>query len=558
MDNQETLAEHPLMPAVRAFQNGQLDQARATTEALLAQHPDDFDTRHLLGVIYLRMDLPEQARPHLERAAALRPDNAQVQNALGALALRQGQLDAAREHFRQALARQPGEADASHNLAGLHLDEGDAETALQLIEAALAHHPEHPKLLAQRARARLLLGDLPGARDDYRHATCLQPTLARAWLGLGNVALQLGDLEEAEQALRQARELNGEDRESAALAAFNLGHLHYKRGAYDQALAHFQDAGDTPEARFGSAITALLMGDYARGWSLWRHRPSRSRPGPWSEPAPLDESGLAPGLCTLVHDEGVGDELFFLRFLPALIHRGWRPRYLPSAALRPLVRTLAGVELLPEDADLTALAEDGPVWLTGDLGALLDSGHRSPFPPPLPLTPEPARVEHWRAQLQRLGPPPYRGLTWHAGDRDPLPERQLLLRKRLPADTLTPLMALPGTWVAVGRHIDEGELARLRAAGGEIIPLPCEDMPDALALMALLDDYVAVPNTYLHLRASLGRRAAVLVPHPPEWRWGMMSEASPWFPDFTLYRQDPQGDWTAALDALCQRLAPTP
>ena len=67
-----------------------------------------------------------------------------------------------------------------------------------------------------------------------------------------------------------------------------------------------------------------------------------------------------------------------------------------------------------------------------------------------------------------------------------------------------------------------------------------------LALLALLDDYVGVSNTNMHLRAGVGKPARVLVPSPPDWRW-MMNHArtSPWFPGFSIYRQSLRGDWDA-------------
>ena len=61
--------------------------------------------------------------------------------------------------------------------------------------------------------------------------------------------------------------------------------------------------------------------------------------------------------------------------------------------------------------------------------------------------------------------------------------------------------------------------------------------------MALLDDYVGVSNTNMHLRAGLGLTARVLVPLPPEWRWQADAAESPWFPGFAIYRQTHAAGW---------------
>jgi hypothetical protein len=75
-----------------------------------------------------------------------------------------------------------------------------------------------------------------------------------------------------------------------------------------------------------------------------------------------------------------------------------------------------------------------------------------------------------------------------------------------------------------------------------------------LALLDVLDDYIGVSNTNMHLRAGAGKTARVLVPWPAEWRWMIAGGTSPWFPGFRIYRQRPDGDWKEALTALAADL----
>jgi hypothetical protein len=75
-------------------------------------------------------------------------------------------------------------------------------------------------------------------------------------------------------------------------------------------------------------------------------------------------------------------------------------------------------------------------------------------------------------------------------------------------------------------------------------------LPDALALLAGLDEYVAVSNTNVHLNEAIGRGTRVLVTHPSEWRWTRDDPRSPWFPQAIAYRQAQDGSWANALLAL--------
>jgi len=81
-----------------------------------------------------------------------------------------------------------------------------------------------------------------------------------------------------------------------------------------------------------------------------------------------------------------------------------------------------------------------------------------------------------------------------------------------------------------------------------------DDLEDMLALVTLLDDYVGVSNTNMHLRAAAAKPARVLVTHPGEYRWMAAGAQSPWFPDFKLYRQNIDGNWQHAFDVLAADL----
>jgi hypothetical protein len=82
-----------------------------------------------------------------------------------------------------------------------------------------------------------------------------------------------------------------------------------------------------------------------------------------------------------------------------------------------------------------------------------------------------------------------------------------------------------------------------------------EDLNETLALLAQVDEHVAVINTNMHLLAGLGRPARVLVPRPLDWRWMRDPGGSPWFPGMSVYREPGSLDWTAPLARLRSDLA---
>jgi hypothetical protein len=73
-------------------------------------------------------------------------------------------------------------------------------------------------------------------------------------------------------------------------------------------------------------------------------------------------------------------------------------------------------------------------------------------------------------------------------------------------------------------------------------------------LLAVVDEYVGVSSTMVHLRAGVGGSARITVAFPYEWRWMESGDESPWFPRARVYRQAPDGDWSAALSRLARDL----
>jgi hypothetical protein len=119
------------------------------------------------------------------------------------------------------------------------------------------------------------------------------------------------------------------------------------------------------------------------------------------------------------------------------------------------------------------------------------------------------------------------------------------------------LRAVPGTIVSLQRGVAPGELDALAAHAGRPAfdaQAVNEDLGAMLGLLARLDEYVGVSSTNVHLRAGLGGSARILVPMPPEWRYGRAGAASPWFPGFTLYREAPGGGWAGAMRDLAADL----
>jgi hypothetical protein len=224
----------------------------------------------------------------------------------------------------------------------------------------------------------------------------------------------------------------------------------------------------------------------------------------------------------------------------------------------PLLSALTEVFDVVQAADTTAAAPCDLALLCSDLPLVT----REVLPASLRLRPEPERLCRLQAQLRSFGPPPYVGVTWRAG---PTLEEQVQGRltwvygKQVPPEELAAVLRpLRATVVVLQRRISEAERSRFhKALGREALDLSGvhEDLRDALAALSLLDEYIGVSSTNMHLLAGVeAKRARVLVQRPAEWRWGLEGDSSPWFPGFRVYRQAPDRSWAGAFSELAADL----
>jgi len=426
----------------------------------------------------------------------------------------------------------------------------DDATAVLRKAAALAPHWSAPRVklgdaLLKRAR-------LQEARDAYAQALAADPASLDAMVGLAYALHRLGEHGRAEELYLKAVAAGRRDAAmltTLAAIATTRGDLERAEDCLREAIAA-DPAQD--QARAKLATLFLLEGRLDVGWREYRARPTRAALAA-AEGALVEAlSDLPAGSRVVVRGEqGLGDELFFSRWLRALCERGFRPalrldpRLTPVLARSPDVPPEALARLAPQE-------EAAGVIAIGDLPSLLAGGER--YPPSLRLIPDGAAAAGIAARLRALGPAPYVGVAWRAGTP---PEAQgavlAALSKAIPLEVFAQaLRGLSSTLVSVQRLPGPGEVEALAGSVGA----PVHDLSDVnvdleqlLALMAALDDYIGVSSTSVHLRHACARSSRVLVPHPPDWRWGLEGE-SPWFPGTSVYREMPGRGWDEAVTRL--------
>ena len=524
-------------------------------EAALAQAPvaAQASWHFLRGTAHLkRREWPLAAR-HLGECLARDARHVPALNNLGVV-LKEGLRDreAAKTTFRQVLEADPMYLDAAINLAALLMD-GSKED-LQEAKALLHHYAENrpAHMLYWHALGQVLhrLREWPQALQAYQNALQLNPRDADLMTNTGLWFFDQKQYDTASEWFRRALAVEPQHADALVFLGASLAHMGQIEPQLPIIEGLLAQDPNQPNARFQLAWNLLSTGQFGLGFENYRFRPSRHKRH--GLPNGLGFANVLPAdvhgdRLLVVQDQGIGDEWFFLRFVPQLAARGARLSYFTESKIAGLIQRTGWFEQVYTTLP-PAEAFDAAINI-GDLPWLLGMQDQDPVPPPVPIAPLGDAIERAHLILRAYGPPPYVGVTWQGGT-NPLREkdgpRKRLLDKSIPIDALAAWLPAGATVVSLQRKPLPGEISQLAQAIGRPVldaAMFNDDLEAMLGLLSQLDHYYAVSNANVHLAASLGLPCTIFVPQPPEWRWLIVGDSSPWFPGMRIVRQQPGGAW---------------
>ena len=530
---------------------GRLNDALDSFERALTLRPAYPDALINRAQILHTLGRDPEALAAVERALALKPQSAAALALHGRLLRALKRERAAIVSFDRALALKADDADTLVARGNAHYALKEYAAALADYDRALALRPDAAPLYNNRGNALRELGRHAEAVESLDRAIALSSGYAEAYNSRGNALLELNRPAEALADYDRALVL----KEDFVDALVNRGSALRYLDRDAEALASFDRAialsPQLAEAHWNKALLHLSRGDFAKGWPgyEWRWRRADAE-GVRNFKQPQWRGEDIAGKTILLHaEQGFGDSIQFVRYVPMVAARGARVILEAPDALKPLLAGVEGIaSLVSRGAMLPRFDLHCPLMsLPLAFGTTLET---VPAAVPYLHVPE-ERAALWRARLARLARPRI-GLAWsgkptHKNDHN----RTIALAR------LAPLLSLPGmSFVSLQREYREGDrdaLARwpnLKRLDGAIA-----DFADTAAIVGELDLTVSVDTSVAHLAGALGRPVFILLSQVQDWRWLIGRSTSPWYPTARLFRQPSIGDWDGAIAAAVRAVA---
>jgi Tfp pilus assembly protein PilF len=285
--------------------------------------------------------------------------------------------------YRQILTAKPDWTPALNNLGNALAATDRTREAVEYYQRALVVQPDFVDAAHNLARVCHQSGQLDAAIDAYVRVLRMRPEMVDAHNNMGIALCTLNRFSEGCAAFQRALKL----RPKQPHTYNNLGNGLCAQGLFDEAIGSYHRAlalrPNYPAAHLNLGLVLLSKGNFVRGWPeyewRWRIDDPRSR---LNLNTPWWDGNMLAGRTLLLHNEqGFGDTIHFVRYIPEILERGAKIILMCQPALLRLMKQIKGLHrLLPSDQSAPKHDYHCPMLtLPGVMGTTLES-----IPAPVP------------------------------------------------------------------------------------------------------------------------------------------------------------------------------
>ena len=404
--------------AIAHYNNGHVQEVVQLSNQILKISPQNPDALNLLGIAAFQMGQLDTATRLIQQAVRNAPDRPSFLNNLGNVLMEQNRIDEALEIYYRVLEINPQLAEVRHNIGCLLQEQGKLKEAIEFYQSAIDINPEYVEAYINLGSLVQEEGRYHDAVEIYNRALEINPNVPEIHNNIGIILQIQGIVTQNSQYIKKAidyhqRALTINSQYPAGES--NLGLALQKQGNMEGAISCYKRALQIDpkfqDAHYNLSFVELQRGNFKDGW--YHHTARYGRDADTIVPFCQSGIDLENKKVLVSNEQGLGDELFFLRFMPRLKSLGAWLAYQTDARLINMISTLPFIDFVTDDA--TCLNDIDFVFMLGDLPRLLDVGSIEQIPPPISLQIPEKKLALIQKQISEIGPPPYVGISWWAG-----------------------------------------------------------------------------------------------------------------------------------------------
>ncbi len=483
--------------------------------------------------------------------------------------LHQKQQDApqAAHALLHALELNPDAHESAWCLAYLLDDCNKPKDAANILKQLYERNPSYPGILNALAHKLTNAGDVKMAEKALIKQTNANPMDSNSWNLLGTLQRARGDFAQAMYSYQQAY-IN--DHESY-VPSLNIIELQMASKNLDQANIEcdkaIQKFPDVATLHFCKAMIALHTQDFNHAWQLYESRlqiePLQQKYKHWNSTLKCwDGNHQFEGGLIIMAEQGLGDLMHFLRFLPLLqqllhhlnIHAkiyietqlSLQSLLTENTLLAPYEYFVLQDQQNPSDAIsgtasyFLPLLSIPSILYKHQILPIKPSNLAYSFPTKPWISIDKKHSQHWGAKIQK---PPHKrliGISWTGRTK----------ASQIPATELELFNHLDDVqWISLQKFIHT-KATYPKINHLTILKNGLSDFLQTAGIMTSLDTIICNDSALAHLAGAMGLECHVILPFTYDWRW----KDDQWYPTIHRYYSPTINDWKTPINQIIKRL----
>jgi len=484
---------------------------------------------------------PAVAEIILKQLLRIDPEHPAGLQLLGLTKHRMGKNTEAVEIFQTALELDPYNADNYNNIGLAYAGLENNQRAIENIKKAIELDPAQYLFLNNLALQYRLIGDHKLAVTTLEHALQIHPKSPQMWTNLGGIYGELKQIRRSLECFDKAIEIDP----AYSAAHVDLAFAHHLLGEWKEGFESY-------EWRF----------DYFDQMKFYKKAYDQTKR--WNGRDSLKDKTII-----VYAEQGLGDCIQFMRFIPKLKERGCKVIVHCPLGLDGIVRRCPGVDATNNRDIVNNIGDEFPPYdyqcALMSLPYLLRSFDFSGKPYIEPVTKNFRKFvnDEYGEDTLKVG------IVWAGSPSHPHDQRRSIPLKHfrgihdtkgitlfsLQFDTRPRRYGFDMRPGSEGKIVDYSEDCQ----DMKLIDLTTmiQSMEDTCTILAGLDLVIACDTAIVHLAGAMGVPCWMLIPFNPDWRWGIDGEDTIWYDSVKIFRQKDRNDWAEVMTRVQKELDET-
>ena len=513
------------------FDKGDEDAAINCYLKTIELNPRNLDAYNNLGMVYTAKEMFDDAIACYQKALEINSGYPEIYNNLGSVFFEINEIEQSIKCYEKAIELNPNYTQAYFNIGNAY--KGN-DNFVRKID-----NPEH----------------LDKAVSYYQKAIELMPDFAAVYINLGKVYFYKGDTDKELNCYQKALELKPD----SAQIYNNIGNIYKDKGLIKEAIPYFEKSielnPNSVDVYSNLAISYLALQDFEKGWHnyQWRLHDSqvyKARISGIKQPL-WDGSSLDGKTIYVYYEQGFGDTVNFVRYLPVLHSMGAKVLFKPQKELEKLLhQSDIKAEIIDNSTPDESLTFDTHIPLMSIPYLLKANAENIPLSDKY-LKADPEKVKFYKENY--FNNDSFKlGINWQCRNFDHVD----VFRSIPHLSYFYPLARLDGVKIySFQKGCGTDHLVDI-PEGIEVVNLgdTFDDFSDTAAALENLDLLISVDTSVPHVAGALGIPTWILLQYVPDWRWFQASNNTPWYDSVKLFRQKQINNWQEVVDEVYSKL----